>query len=268
MDMAGQAGLIGSGESADVFRLKGGRVLKLYREGLDPGVMKREHDGAAHAKRQGLHVARPLGRRQHKGRLGIIFEELAGTPLLRDMLLRPFRSRDLLRRFTTCHARIHSCSGAGLIHAQHIIVHVRILHADVNEALRTLALSRLNAIPEGDRLCHGDFHPRNAILTDDGIAAIDWSNGSRGDPAGDVARTELLVRYGGYGPLLRRFGVLRIFRDMAADLYLRLYREATGMPAEAIDAWRLPVAVAALHPESRIDRPALIADLRRQGYDI
>lgn len=268
MDMAGQAGLIGSGESADVFRLEGGRVLKLYREGLDPGVIKREHDGVVHALRQGLRVARPLGKREHKGRLGIIFEELTGTPLLRGMLARPFRSRNLLRRFTAYHARIHRCSGAGLIHAQHIIVHVRILHADVDEALRTLALDRLNAIPNGDRLCHGDFHPRNAILTDQGIAAIDWSNGSWGDPAGDVARTEFLFRYGGYGPLLRRFRALRLFRNMAADLYLHLYREATGMTEEAIEAWRLPMAVAALHPESRIDRPALIADLRRQGYPI
>lgn len=266
MDMAGQAALIGSGESADVFRLDGGRVLKLYREGLDPGVIAREHDGASHARRQGLRVPRALGVQKRAGRRGIVFEELIGTPVLRDLLARPFRSRALLRRFTAYHAQIHGCSGTGLAHAQHIIVHVRILHAEVDEPLRALALEKLGAIPQGDRLCHGDFHPRNAILTGQGIAAIDWSNGSWGDPAGDVARTELLFRYGGYGPVMRRFPWLRLFRNMAADLYLRLYREATGMSEAAIDAWRLPMAVAALHPESRIDRAALVAALRRQGY--
>ncbi|ATE64905.1 phosphotransferase family protein [Rhizorhabdus dicambivorans] len=260
--------LIGSGCSAEVFRLAGGRVLKLYREGLDPGVIEREHDGVRHAQRQGLRVARALGKREHKGRLGIIFEELAGTPLLRDLLLRPFRSRSLLGRFAAYHARMHRCSGAGLDHAQHIIVHVRILHAEVGEDMRRLALDRLYAIPEGDRLCHGDFHPQNAILTDEGIAAIDWSNGSRGDPAGDVARTELLLRFGGLGGMMRRFPWLRRFRNAAANLYLRRYCEATGMSEEAIDAWRLPMAIAALHPESRIDRDALVMELRGQGHAI
>lgn len=268
MDMAGQAALIGSGESADVFRLADGKVLKLFREGLDPGVIEREHDGVVHAQRQGLRVARALGKREHKGRLGIIFEELTGRPLLRDLLGRPFHSRRLLRRFATYHARIHACSGEGLIHAQHIIVHVRILHAEVNDALRRQALEQLYAIPQGDRLCHGDFHPQNAILTGEGIAAIDWSNGSWGDPAGDVARTELLFRFGGYGPLMRRFPWLRHFRNIAANLYLRRYREATGMSEEAIEAWRLPMAIAALHPESRVDRAALTAGLRRQGYGV
>jgi len=268
MNMAGRGGLIGSGESADVFRLAGGRVLKLYREGLDPGVIEREHDGAVHAQKQGLRVGRALGKREHRGRLGIIFEEIVGTPVWRDLLVQPLRSRTLLHRFAAYHARIHDCSGAGLIHAQHTIVHVRILHAEVEESLRRLALDRLNAIPHGDRLCHGDFHPKNAIQTDEGIAAIDWSNGSWGDPAGDVARTELLFRYGGYGSLIRRFPWLRLVRRMAADLYVRRYREETGMTEAAIDAWRFPIAIAALHPESRIDRAALIADLRRQGHDI
>jgi hypothetical protein len=268
MDMAGQAALIGSGGSADVFRLPDGKVLKLFREGLDPGIIQREHDGVVHAQRQGLRVARAFGRGEHKGRLGIIFEELAGTPLLRGLRTRPFRSRALLARFAAYHARIHSCSGSGLVHAQHIIVQVRILHALVPPAIRELALERLEAIQHGDRLCHGDFHPQNVILTRKGLAAIDWSNGSWGDPAGDVARTELLLRFGGYGPLLRRFPWLRLGRRMAADFYLRRYRAITGMQEGAIDAWRLPMAIAALHPESRIDRGALIASLRRQGYGL
>jgi thiamine kinase len=268
MDMSGQPALIGSGESADVFRLADGKVLKLFREGLDPGIIQREHDGVVHAQRQGLRVARALGQREQQGRLGIIFEELAGTPLLRGLRNHPFRSRALLERFAAYHARIHGCSGSGLVHAQHIIVQVRILHAQVPPAIRELALERLAAIRHGDRLCHGDFHPRNAILTGKGLAAIDWSNGSWGDPAGDVARTELLFRFGGYGLLLRRFPWLRLGREMAADFYLRRYQAITGMTEEAIDAWRLPVAIAALHPESRIDRGALIATLRRQGYDL
>lgn len=259
---------IGSGGSADVFRLDGGRVLKLYREGLDPGVVAREHDGVRHAVDQGLHVARAFGMRHHDGRSGIIFEELVGKPLIRLPVLRPLRTRALLRRFADYQARIHRCSAAGLPHHQHDIVHVRIEQAEVDASLRALALERLHAIPRGDRFCHGDYHPGNVILTRGGIAAIDWSNASAGDPAGDVARSELLFRYAGYGPAMRSLPPLRRVREMTADFYLGHYRASTGLGEAAIDAWRLPIAVAALIPGSRIHRPALIAALERQGFGV
>ncbi|MES2495335.1 MAG: aminoglycoside phosphotransferase family protein [Pseudomonadota bacterium] len=260
--------LIGSGGSADVFRLAGGRVLKLYREGLDPGVIAREHDGVQHALDQGLHVARAFGTQDHRGRNGIVFEELIGKPLLHLPLLRPFRTRALLRRFADYHARIHLCSATGLPHAQHDIVHVRILEAEVGESLRKRALDQLSAIPRGDRFCHGDYHPGNVILTKNGIAAIDWSNASVGDPAGDAARTELLFRYAAYGRSLRRFPALRAIRQMTADFYLRHYCDNTGVSEATIDAWRLPMAVAALVPGSRIHRPTLVAALARQGFNV
>lgn len=260
--------LIGSGGSADVFRLAGGRVLKLYREGLDPGVIAREHDGVQHALDQGLHVARAFGTQDHRGRNGIIFEELVGKPLLRLPLLRPFRTRALLRRFADYHARIHRCGAADLPHAQHDIIHVRILEAEVSEPLRQRALEQLSSIPRGDRFCHGDYHPGNVILTRGGIAAIDWSNASVGDPAGDAARTELLFRYAGYGPALRQFPALRTIRAMTADFYLQHYREHTDVSEAAIDAWRLPMAVASLVPGSRIHRETLVAALERQGFGV
>ncbi len=260
--------LIGSGGSADVFRLAGGRVLKLYREGLDPGVIAREHDGVQHALDQGLHVARAFGTRNHDGRSGIIFEELVGKPLLRLPFLRPFRTRALLRRFADYHARIHRCGAADLPHHQHDIVYVRILQAEVSEDLRQRAIEQLFAIPRGDRFCHGDYHPGNVILTRGGIAAIDWSNASAGDPAGDVARSELLFRYAGYGHAMRKWPALRTIRQITADFYLDHYRQSTGLDDAMIDAWRLPVAVASLVPGSRVHRPTLIAALERQGFKI
>jgi hypothetical protein len=55
---------------------------------------------------------------------------------------------------------------------------------------------------------------------------------------------------------------------MTADFYLRQYRESTGLSDAAIDAWRLPMAVASLVPGSRVHRPTLIAALERQGFSV
>jgi thiamine kinase len=257
---------IGAGGSAEVFRLDGGRVLKLYREGLDPGVIEREQDGVRHAEEQGLYVARAVETTALGERQGVIFEEIDGTPLLARASRRFWRLTGLLHRFADYHAEIHRCSGEGLIHAQHIIVEVRLLHAETSEALRDAAIAQLRTLPISDRLCHGDFHPANAMMTTRGIAAIDWSNGSVGDPAGDVARTEMLIRYADYGPLLRRFPMLRFVRHRAANIYLKHYRAITGMTEAAIDAWRVPLAVAALVPGSRVDRDAISEWLAQRGH--
>ena len=260
--------LIGSGGSADVFRLSEGRVLKLYREGLDPGVIDREHDGVRHAQEHGLPVARALATEEVGKRRGIVFEELSGEPLVGTSPWRIMRMRTLLRRFAAFHASIHACSGRGLIHAQHDIIRVRILGADVSRALRNIALDQLQALPRGDRFCHGDFHPGNTIVTGRGLAAIDWSNGSVGDPAGDVARTELLFRYSAYGRILRRLPWLRLVRHRGAKFYLDEYRRRASVTMSDIAAWRLPIAVAALVPGSSVHRPALIRAIEAMGHRV
>ncbi|MFD1910018.1 phosphotransferase family protein [Paenibacillus rhizoplanae] len=57
-------------------------------------------------------------------------------------------------------------------------------------------LSRLAELPDGEKLCHGDFHPDN-ILMDDKLWVIDWMTGVRGNPAADVARSVIMFSIGG-----------------------------------------------------------------------
>jgi Ser/Thr protein kinase RdoA (MazF antagonist) len=40
-------------------------------------------------------------------------------------------------------------------------------------ARRSQALERLNQLPDGDALCHGDYHPDNVLMTRNGPIIID-----------------------------------------------------------------------------------------------
>ena len=256
--------LIASGASADVIRLGSGKVLKLFHRDVEPGVVRRDLDGASRARAEGLLVPRPFGCRTVEERPGIVFEELDGKPLLDPQPgLHFFRARDALHKLADAHSRIHRCNGDGLIHQQHDILHVRILAAEVDDEVKQEALAQLHTLPRGRRLCHGDFHPGNAVETPHGVAAIDWANGCAGEPAADVLRTHYLVRYGMYGDLARRSRIARWFRHLAGDFYLREYLRISGAPLEWIAAWRLPVLVSCLGKGSRMHRPALLALLAR-----
>jgi aminoglycoside phosphotransferase (APT) family kinase protein len=73
------------------------------------------------------------------------------------------------------------------------------LSCKIREAARTKdprvlrALDLLPANPSVMSLCHGDFHPKNIILSDDGPTIVDWFDVSRGNSYGDVMRTLLLL---------------------------------------------------------------------------
>src|SRR5207253_2945540 len=62
------------------------------------------------------------------------------------------------------------------------------LSPDEKEAARR----RLSELPDGETICHGDFHPGNILLSRNGPVVIDWTSGTRGHPLGDVAQTSLL----------------------------------------------------------------------------
>jgi Ser/Thr protein kinase RdoA (MazF antagonist) len=44
----------------------------------------------------------------------------------------------------------------------------------LDEPLKQILLSRLADMPDGDRLCHGDFHPINVLGQDSLPMVIDW----------------------------------------------------------------------------------------------
>ncbi len=51
-------------------------------------------------------------------------------------------------------------------------------------------------LPDGDQVCHGDFHPDNIMLTPAGPRVIDWNNATSGNPLADIAWTSLILRMG------------------------------------------------------------------------
>jgi aminoglycoside phosphotransferase (APT) family kinase protein len=101
----------------------------------------------------------------------------------------------------------------------------------LDEPRKQLLLSGLAGMPDGDRLCHGDFHPMNVLSEASRPIVIDWPNACHGDPAGDVCRSYL---------------ILKLHADEVAGPYLDAYCRFTRVPRHTILDWLPYVAAARL----------------------
>ena len=90
---------------------------------------------------------------------------------------------------------------------------------------RQTLLATLDALPDGDSLCHCDFHAGNVFFDGTDYTIIDLLQMSKGDPAADAICTYAAYTMGGSG---------------IAEYYLERYCEVSGISKEDVLRW-LPV---------------------------
>jgi aminoglycoside phosphotransferase (APT) family kinase protein len=104
-------------------------------------------------------------------------------------------------------------------------------------------------MPDGDHLCHGDFHPRNVLGEASQPIVIDWPNACCGDPAADVCRSYL---------------ILKLHADEVAEPYLDAYCQVARVRRQTILDW-LPYIAAARLAEDVPDEQHSLLELVRSG---
>ena len=109
--------------------------------------------------------------------------------------------------------------------------------------LRSPVLAVLESMPDGDRICHGDFHPGNVLLTAQGEVVIDWVDATCGDPLTDVARTTILTMGSVDGDQSSSPSLRSLARRFHAD-YIRHYFDLRPSGMSEYRRW-LPIVAAA-----------------------
>ena len=128
-------------------------------------------------------------------------------------------------------------------------------------AQKSAIIRRLDRLPDGETLCHFDFHPDQVMLTSKGPIIIDWLTAHRGHPAADVARSSIILSIA-QAPNWNRLQAALL--GMAQGLYHKLYlqRYLALNPAvrrPQIRAWMLPVAAARLNEGIKNEERGLLA---------
>lgn len=253
---------IAQGRTADIFPWTEGKVVKLFRDGRPITCAMRESRLVRLVSSAGLHVANVGGVVKVNGRFGLVYEFHEGRSLLHSMASRPWTVASGALLFADMHLGLHSFVVADLP-SQRRRLEERIFQADlVPKPLRDKLLSRLRGLPDGDRLCHGDFHPDNILLDPGGPTIVDWADATRGNPWADVAQTTVLFDVSPVPAGTPRPWLIDMFRWFFQRVYR--YRYAAIHPADAasLARWRPIVAAARLADCPPVEREGLLAVVR------
>jgi len=237
---------IAAGRTAEIYDWQEGQILKLFRDGFPADSVEQEARNARRVHAAGLPVPAVGNIIEINGRPGLIYERVEG-PSLKDTITARlwtlFRSARLLAEL---HADMHAGSTVPELPSQRQQLERKIRAAEaLSPTLREAALKALDKMPDGDSLCHGDFHPDNILMSERGPVIIDWRDATRGNPLADVARSSVLL-LGATAPGLRVPWLLKAIPRWLRIIYLRRYFQLRPADQGQFTAWQPIVAAARL----------------------
>jgi len=249
---------IAQGRTAEIFLWDEDHILKLYREWCPPHWVKDEARIAQAVYAAGIPSPAAGEILDLNGRQGLIYERIRGISMLQDMNARPWTILKHARSLAELHVKINKQSIIGLPSYKGGLRYAIGKTPYLTEDLRNKTLVLLDTLPDGQRLCHGDFHPGNVLLTKDGPIVIDWMTASAGSPWIDVARTSLLLSIGpkGAGKLVNP--VIRIAIKLYHRAYLSRYHALVPGTKNESNRWAPVIAAARLNEDIVPEREALL----------
>ena len=249
--------LIGQGNTAEIFEWGHQHVLKLYRRGLPEDFCINEFEITRYAHEYLKIAPKPIELVHIDDRIGAVYERLSGKTMLRLLLSQPWRLRKYSMMLARCHVEIQqkTALSAGPLSAETLsaktvkeklkrdIENVTLLSFEEKQSINEY----LDTLPDGDCICHFDFHPDNIMVLAGQYYVIDWMTGCVGDPLSDVARTALILNYGEIPRVPSLVNALvKVLQKRIYKIYLSEYVKLTGASLSDIQKWEMPLAAARL----------------------
>ena len=239
--------LIGQGNTAEIFLYEPGTVLKLFCDGFPASGVTKEWRVTCAVQAVYGRMPKALRLIQCGERRGILYELADGQDLFHRIGSNPFLLMTVGKRLAKLHAEIHEKEISGILTVKEKLRQEIGWTGELSEREKQQIIDGLTRLPDQSRLCHFDFHPGNIMTTGQQTWVLDWLTACSGDPAADIARTCILLKYGEIrnGDRIARL-ILRVTKVCAGRAYLRNILRLSGITRHEIEQWILPVAAARL----------------------
>ncbi len=249
---------IAQGRTAEIYVWDEHHVLKLYRDWCPPHWIKDEARIAWAVYEAGIPSPATGDIIEVNGRRGLIYARIQGISMLQDMNARPWTMFKHARSLAELQVAINKQSIMGLPSYKEELNYAIHKAPHLGEDLRDKALAMLNVLPDGEQLCHGDYHPGNVILTKDGPIVIDWMTARLGNLWTDVARTIMILSIGVKGAGRQVHPIVRMAIHLCRWIYLKRYYALVPDPKNELNRWLPVIAAARLNEDIAPEREALL----------
>lgn len=240
--------LLGQGNTAEIYQYAQNKILKLFRSGLAKEIIEREYQNSCAASELlGNMVPKTYEMVDAEGRFGIVYEQIKG----RDMMKAMISSLHHVKKMSAQFAEYHFCmqkrtENQFLTVKEKLTDDIRYVK-EFDESTKNRILEYLAALPDGNQLCHFDFHPGNIILSNGKPVIIDWMTACSGDPFADAARTCILLQFAELSHVPWGVNLCVIcLKKLMYKAYFKEYIRLAGCSREDIESWYLPIAAARL----------------------
>ncbi|HZD23326.1 MAG TPA: phosphotransferase [Acidimicrobiia bacterium] len=247
--MAEPGRLLGEGRTATVHEFDERRVIKVLRPGFPESLLRREAEATRAAVAAGVSAPKVHDLERVGDRPGIVLDRIAGDSMVDLIIANLERVEHWARLLAETHADVLTHTTSDLMDVGDVL-RAKIKHAkSLSRRQRRAALHALKTLPGGNSLLHGDFHPLNVFVTDNDVVTIDWSDASRGPPAGDIARTTWLISPNAIPPDFPGRDRLIDAVDRFGSVYSEEIMKRVAIQKADVEAWSLPVLAGRLSEE-------------------
>lgn len=259
---------IATGRTSEIFAVPGrdDRVLKLFLAGVPREDAEAEAERTMVASDAGLTPVRCHRVAMVDDRAGLELDRIDGISLTKVGERNPLRIRETARTLADLQVAMHEVAAPSLPDVRAVVLGIleQSPLAFLSTEERAEARRLVEALPEGDRLLHLDFHPENVFTVPGGYAVIDWQTAVRGVPAADVAASFFLLKDAELWPgtpAVKKvlFGFIRRAYFAA---YWQQYQRRTGISDAEVERWRLPALVLRLGWDIDSEREQLRGGVR------
>ena len=240
--------LIGQGRTAEIFELNSNKVIKLFRQDFPLPVIEHEFKIGKEIANKGLPIPKIYDLIEIDNRVGIVYEKVMGPTMMSIISSRPWRIKVEAKRLAELHRTIQIHITADIT-SQYLWIKKNIQETKLlNSRIKAKLSDYLEALPKGELLCHGDFHPDNIIISRDKIYVIDWMGATIGNPLADVARTSVMLKFAVVPEHLSKIkkSIIKFVREIFYKEYIRHFLKLSGESFYSIEKWMIPIAAARL----------------------
>lgn len=187
------------------------------------------------------------------GKWSIITDYIKGKTLAQLIEENPEKKDEYMDLFVNIQLDIHKKECPMLIKLKDKM-NLKICQTDLSATVRYDLHTRLEAMPNHSKLCHGDFNPSNILISEDGTPYIlDWAHAAQGNASADAARTYLLFWLNG---------------DISgAKKYLELFCQKSDTAMQYVQKWMPIVAASQTVKENEKEREFLHSWINVVDYE-